>query len=395
MQTMRRGLMSLLAATVFLQSACSVPVRPDNLTERHRSGLGRVAVAAAAFTPHYEFHSSTTGKADAAVQGASGAALHCTELLQGGGNGIAVLVFLICLPISATAGAVHGASTAATAQQVDAANAKLQEAIAALQLQSQARDKALAYATSMGLGLQNAGSAGPATPDATRLYEDLRAMADSVIEVAVLKIGVDSTGARKQEALLRVEARVRVVDAHSGRLIDSLLVKEVSALRPVEEWLRNNGAAIGGALETAIASIAEQAIDEIFLVYHPAALREETSAEPGAGEKQRVPPYALRAIHPPIRNKVYLNERMTYGHLERYPLSSLRPSFRWESWPRGFDITPGSGPGQAQHVRYDFRLFYGESIAYQWLGLSTPEHEVDTPLPPARATAGPYAPASC
>src|SRR5690606_24723149 len=75
----------------------------------------------------------------------------------------------------------------------------------------------------------------------------------------------------------------------------------------------------------------------------------------------------------------------TYGHLERYPLASLRPSFRWESWPRGFDITPGSGPGQAQHVRYDFRLFSGESIAYEWLGLIAPEHEVDAPLRPCES----------
>lgn len=385
MHTMRRGLMSLLAATVFLQSACSVPVRPDNLAQRDRSGLGRVAVAAAGFTPSYEFQALTTGKGDAAAKGAGAGALHCGELLKGGGNGVAALVFLICLPVGAAVGAIHGASAAASNQEVDTAKARLQGAIAALRLQRQTAQKALAYGATVGLTLRDAGSAGPVTADDTPRYEDLRAVADAVVEVAIHRIEVVSTGAREQQAVIRVEAHVRVVDTRDGRPLDSLLVKELSSFRPVEEWLRNDGAAIGEALETATASIAEQAIDEIFLVYHPAALREETPPESGATEKQRVPPYALRAIQPPIRNKVYLNERMTYGHLERYPLDSLLPSFRWEAWPRGFDVTPGDEPGQARHVRYDFRLFSSDGIAYEWFGLTAPEHTVGTPLRPCES----------
>lgn len=75
---------------------------------------------------------------------------------------------------------------------------------------------------------------------------------------------------------------------------------------------------------------------------------------------------------------------MTYGHLERYALSSLQPEFRWEPWPRGFDIAPGSGPEQARDVRYDLRILGEQGIAYERRGLVEAAHRLEHPLAPCR-----------
>src|SRR5690606_39047803 len=140
---------------------------------------------------------------------------------------------------------------------------------------------------------------------------------------------------------------VRVIDARSGKLTDSLLGKEVSALRPVEEWLRNGGAAIGKALETATALIAEQVIDEIFLVYHPAALRHEPSAESGTGEKQRVPQQGLPQRAHDLRPPRTLSTRQP---ATLFPLGVMAAGLRHHARERA-----GAGPARALRLQAVFR----------------------------------------
>ena len=71
---------------------------------------------------------------------------------------------------------------------------------------------------------------------------------------------------------------------------------------------------------------------------------------------------------------------MTYGHPERYALSDLQPNFRWEEWPRGFDIGPGKGSDQAQQIRYDLRIFDKEEVVYERLGIVEARHRLEQPL---------------
>ena len=108
-----------------------------------------------------------------------------------------------------------------------------------------------------------------------------------------------------------------------------------------------------------------------------------------------MPGYALGAIDPPIRKKLagfHPFKQMscgkdykagdTYGWLERFPLKNLQPSFRWEALPRDFDRVLGDGPGQAQLVRYDFRLFDASGVAYERLDLPDTVHSLEVPLAP-------------
>ncbi|MGH9783758.1 MAG: hypothetical protein ACRD88_06190 [Terriglobia bacterium] len=373
----------LLAVVVCLQTSCAVQVRPEHLAQPDKSSLGRVAVVAARFDPDYQFEALTTGKGDATVKGAGTGALSCGEILRGGSVGgigaVAVgLVFLVCLPVGATVGAIYGASHAASAQQVEEAKAAAQRGIAALKLQDHAIESALRYGQEMGLNLGRLSHAtGPAKPEDLPSYTEVQGTADSVIEISVLHANAFTAGERELRVSLSMRARVRVLSARDGKEIDSLTIRAGSELQTLDEWLAADGQAIKTAFERVSTAIAEQALDEILLIYHPKQIPEQQAT----GETERVPPYALRAIEPPIRIKVYL-VRTTWGWLERYPLSGLQPSFRWEAWPRGFDIVPGNGPGQAQQVRYDLRIFGEPGIIYERRGIVEAEHRLEQPLEP-------------
>jgi hypothetical protein len=391
--TIIRQLFTCSLAVVFcLQTSCAVPVRPDHLAEADKSSLGRVAVVAARFDPAYQFEALKAGKGDAGVQGAINGALSCGELLRSssGTTGIAAgfvgLAYLVCLPVAAAGGAIYGALHAASAQQVEEAKAAAQRGIAALELQNQMVDAALRYGQEVGLDIGRLQQAtGPAKAEDLPSYTEVQDIADSVIEISVLHANAFTAGDRKLQVSLGMQARVRVLGTRDGNVIDTLTIKHNSSPRAIDEWLEADGQAIRTAFDRVSASIAEQAIDEILLIYHPRAVPKQSPAETKPSQTERVPPYALRAIEPPIRNKIYWGSRMTYGHLERYPLSELQPIFRWEAWPRGFDIVPGNGPGHAYQVRYDLRIFGEAGIVYERRGIVQAEHRLEQPLEPCHA----------
>jgi hypothetical protein len=157
----------------------------------------------------------------------------------------------------------------------------------------------------------------------------------------------------------------------------------------VNDWLASDAVALQTELPTIARQFAVQALDETML-YRPAA-----PAKSWAKSKERVPGYALDAIDPPIRKKLAgfhplkqmscgkdYNDGMTYGALERFPLKDLQPSFRWEALPRDFDRELGDGRGQAQLVRYDFRLFDASGVVYERLALPDAFHSLEVPLAP-------------
>jgi hypothetical protein len=358
-----------------------VPVKPAHLAQPDKRSLGRIAIVAARFDPDYQFETLTTGKGDAAGKSAITGALSCGEFLRGR-DLLSGLLFLVCLPAGASAGAIHGALHAPTAQQVEEAKAAAQHGVAALKLQNEVIDAALHYGQEVGLDIGHLQQAmGPAKPEDFPTYTEIRSIADSIIEISVLHVKAFATGEPEPRISMGMQARVRVLGTQDGQEIDTFLVKSSSYARPVDEWLAAGGQAIRTEFDRGSASIAEQAIDETLLVYHPKTAIQQQAASTGSSQSGLVPPYALRTIDPPIRNKVYLS-RMTYGHLERNPLNDLQPTFRWEPWPRGYDLIPGNGPGQAHLVRYDLRIFGGTGIVYERRGIEKAEHNLEQPLEP-------------
>ena len=382
MPTMRGLLASSLAALACLQAACTAPVRPDHLAQEDKRALGRIAVVSARFQPEYSFEAFTTGQGDAAARGAFRGVGSCAQAIGHGGGWVGGLLFVICAPIAATVGAIGGASGAATSEQIEAAKAQAQRAIDALALQESALQATLRYGKGEGIDLGRLEGMGPAKQEDLPTYAESKNAADTVIEISVLSAKALTMGGKDLRIGLVMQARVRVLSTRDGKEIDTFTVRGGGGFRTLEEWLAGDGQAIKTAFDGAAATIAGQAIDEILLIYHPKQMpRQEAS-----GETERVPPYALRAIDPPIRNKVYWDtRRMTYGHLERYALDGLQPEFRWEPWPRGFDIIQGSGPGQAREVRYHLRIIGAAGgLVYERRGLAQASHRLEQPLSPCR-----------
>lgn len=385
----RRLLAAGLATLVCLQAACTVPVRPDHLAQPDKRSLGRVAIVAARFQPEYRFNALVSGHDASAGRGAVEGMTGCVEFLRVGAIGVLFMMF--CVPIAAIVGAASGAAAAAPAEQVDAANRSARQVIEPLDLQNMVLAAVERYAKETGLDVVRIPEpAGPATPAEEPLYAQSKGFADTILEVSVMEAMAAPIGPKAVRFGLGMQVRVRVVGVRDGKEMDRLIARTGGSLTPEawfadaggsrspEEWLADDGKAIRPAFERSAALAAEQALDEILLIYHPAV----TVDWPSPGETERVPPYALRAIEPPIRNKVYDRGHRTFGNLERYPLDSLQPEFRWEAWPRGFDIAPGVGPGQAQDVRYDLRIMGASGVAYERLGLRDSAHRLEQTLEP-------------
>ena len=372
----RRSLLFFLVSLLVLQPACA-PVRPDYLAQPDKSRLGRVGIAVGRFDPQYKFEALTSGKGEGAAKGALGGALQCGEIGRGGGNNIAVaLVFIVCLPVAAVVGAVHGASSTESSDNIKSTQANINAKFASVG-QEPLRQALARYAQDTGLALSPLPhEQGPATPGDAPAYGDFAKDVDTVLEVTALDLTARTSGGNTLPIGLQVKAAVRVVNARDGTVVDSFPVKSTPIWRPLEEWLADGARPVQAGIEAALREVAETAIDEAVLIYHPLSVAANA-------EKDLVPDYALRTIQPPLRTR-YEMSHPRWAHLERYQLASTTPAFEWENFPRGYDIDIGEGAGQARDVKYDFRIYAEGGILYERTGLIAPKHTLEFPLEPCR-----------
>lgn len=361
-----------ILALIVLQSACT-PVRPDHLAQPDKSHLGRVGIAVGRFDPQYKFEALTGGKGEGAAKGALAGAVTCGELGKGQANAFTVLAMIVCLPVASIVGAVSGASAVESSKNIATADSDIQARLASFAGQEPLRAALGHYAEEVGLKLSTLPSElGPVKRGDIPTYSGSANGVDTVLEVTAIDLIARTSGAKDLPVGLQLRATVRVVNARDGTVIDSFPVASTPSWRPLADWLADEAKPVQTGINMAIREVAETAIDEVVLLYHPNKLV-------ASHEKSLVPGYALRPIDPPLRNKVeFLNP--TWGHLERFQLDSLTPTFEWEEFPRGFDITIGDGVGQAQEVQYDFRIYAETDIAYERSGLAKPKHRVEVPL---------------
>ena len=369
-----KRVVSALVCLMMLQSGCSTPpVRPDHLADPDKSQLGRVGFVVGRYDPQFEFKAQTGGKGEGAAKGMGAGALE---------SGKCGLLFILCLPVGLVVGATMGAVESASAESLANAKSGLQSEISSLGIPKKLRDALTQYVERTGVhAVALPMESGPDTPNSTPDYSAIRGDVDTVLEIGVTELKAETLGKKGLVVGLILGARVRVVSARDGRVLDTFTSSHfVSALK-VEEWLARAGAPISEAIETALKEFAENAVDETLLIYHPKNLVASGSPEisqtkiqerPDSGaskspQQELVPGYALRAVSPPFRNKIYWGDKMkmNWGHLEYFRLPDLQPTFEWEAFPRGYDLKPGSEPGQARNLRYDFRLYEGMGVVYE------------------------------
>jgi hypothetical protein len=280
-----------------------------------------------------------------------------------------------------------------------------------LKLQGAAADAAVRYGNEFGRNLTVLQSGGPTGVKDAPSYAQARDVADTVIEISVLNVRAAITGMKNLPVWMFMDGRVRVVRTRDNAQLDTFTVRYFGGARLVDQWLADGGKGIQAELDRGVSTLAEQAVDEVLLIYrHSAGAQEPPSPSPKPGPSQEgpskpkqqelVPPYALRPIEPPLRHYWLSDKKTNYGYyfeiyepyhnasilaLEIYPLQDLQPTFQWEAFPRGYEVVPGSAPGQASDVRYDLRILANEGIVYERRNLESSSHRLEQPLQPCRA----------
>ena len=403
---------SALTWLIMLQAGCSTPpVRPDHLADTDKSQLGRVAFVMGRYDPQFEFKTQTRSKGHGAAKAMGDGTV--------GSLGCGVGIF-ICLPLGVALGATLGAVQSASAESLANANAGLQYEIGNLGVPQKLRDALTQYVQRTGVhAVQLSVQSGPETPNSTPDYSANRGDVDTVLEVGVTGLKAETLGNKRIVIFLTLSARVRVLSATDGRVLDEFSPVQLLGARTVEEWLERGGAPVLEAVETGVKEIAESAIDESLLIYHPKKLVASSSSailqsevqqrsDNGASkpqQKELVPGYALRAVYPPLRRENLKLERLPGGPsgsltiapvLDRLP--DLHPTFEWEAFPRGYDLKSGNGRGQARNLRYHFRLYRygrfpgsdpglgtGRTVIFEKTGLESTRYQIEQPLEPCNS----------
>ena len=379
-------------AMILILAACGTPpVRPNHLADPDKRKLGTTAFVVNSEDPVYDFDSATKGKGDGAGKGAAGGAL---ESLRCG-----VLV-IVCLPLGLVVGAAVGASQAKSASEMATSNSSVQAEIHGLGVPEKVHGALAAYLKR--IGVQSAAPKLALVSQAALAKPDYAAMigeADSVVEIGDFHLQSYTSGKEGAPLTLALRAHVRIMRTASHQVLDDFETTATPHVRMPEEWLQGGAAGLSESIAFQAKEIAETALDELLLIYHPATMDPAKEKVQGPApippttihtdpppQKELVPGYALRTVSPPFRNKVYSDlAKMNMGHLERYRLPDLQPAFEWEAFPRNFDVTPGSEPGQARNLHYELRVYGKMGIAYERFGLEVPRHKVEVPLAPCEA----------
>jgi hypothetical protein len=308
-----------------------------------------------------------------------------------GGEAACAAAFLLLLPVfvvgGAVIGGVSGASRGEDADKLARGEREAREILDSASLENSLLEQALSYAR------QNSALEFARTPssDQQRMLEtpDYRALAqrnfDTVLEINLLSISLERS--------LEIRAAARLIEVGSGNIVSQANYTFLSERRGLKEWMAEGAAALSEAIDRGLRTLAEDIVDENFLLFYPPFDRtmqqvQETGQTilPDPGGPGHVPHYALAPIYPPIE----FGGR-AFGNRKFVKVNSVSPRLSWESFPRDFDLlTPGNRPVDISNVGYDLRVFEaGRSTGtflvpaaevYSARGVLTSSHRIESPL---------------
>jgi len=326
----RRNWVFIWLSLVFLigQWGCATAPKPPPplLSEQVRANLGTIGVATARFSPEAHLEAPTSGKWSGAGKGAAAGFFGSIQgAAQGGGYGGAVVLLLS--PVFAMGGAIYGAIAAESAEKVEAAEATFKKALADLKIQETFRDRVLQVARDQTRHvLVLVPEHGPTAPGGAVEYSFVASQGvDTVLEIGVEKLGLPGGGINPPLSLI-MNAHARLVRATDGMELHARTWIYRSGTRKFVEWAADNAQPLHEELERAYQSLAEQVVDELFLLYLippissvgegqgaiplPAATSGEEpprqkEAEPSTATEAKVEPTAAtsKSEQPPSRSK--------------------------------------------------------------------------------------------
>ena len=382
------------AALFLVQTGCATapqkpfgPTEPTYLNEQDRGRIGTVGIVAARFVPEIDVESlkpsagfgAAKGAVTGAVVGATGATLLAQLLICAGFPFSCSAILQTAaeqgLAQGALVGGLHGTlnerrgvTEAEIKTAVDAVNSAIQE----LKVQQQLLGRVTGYAhDEMTTSFVPLPEIGPASLDVLPDYGSIADRhIDSVLETSVVKLATSSIEKITPGFALKMTARARLIRLADHAILSDQTFQFYSETRPFAEWAGQDAKEFRGALKRGYRELAEQIIDEFFLLYTPPSnetiaktpeKKKEgnilTAPEPRAlkAGKYMFPSYTLRPEHPVWEKCGGWCGPLNYGAFKFAEVNSLTPEFRWERFPRPTDLA--FSEYKFSNVSYEFRIY--------------------------------------
>lgn len=311
--------------------------------------------------------------------------------------------FLLLLPVfmgvGAVVGAVTSAPSAASPDALASGQKAMDEGIAKLDLQRGVEGAVANELRTQGVAANVAEEweVGPATPEERPTYESVNPQTrDAILEVSVLGFQFKKAqrpDSKKLNYRLSMETRIRLLAPASRAVLDEMVHVYESDPGTATEWLTNGARRFESALKAAIGETAQSAVHEMFLLYHPEI--PPASASPGG---QLVPDYVLQPLYPvPVQSLdlrgAFMDRYKTgWGNLQFVAVDDLRPTLKWEAFPRPLDVAGAGGEAKRfDAVRYEVAIYEARSLAAFYepgalirrhTGLTEPAYRLDKALQP-------------
>jgi hypothetical protein len=211
---------------------------------------------------------------------------------------------------------------------------------------------------------------GPSTKDEKPLYSSLkRQNVDMALETNVKSLGFLGGEGADPEIALFINVTVRVVRTVDGLEIYSGESSHISSPRKLSEWAQNGAAVLCQEFETAYARLAEQILENLFLVYdfHVDSVWSVAMH------------CMLKPYNPPPSNIGFYSLKLKFSKVD-----SLQPTFKWEAFPREKDLKSDSAGifTRVSEITYDLKIWkghngYPEELVYGRKGVFAPERIIE------------------
>ena len=394
---MRQGLLYALRCWLLcsLLSGCAdLPVPP---AEPVRSGWGTLVIVPAQYPPKSNILSFAVGKGAGAAKGAAAGTavgLAGAGMFAAGGPFAVVLAPYLAVAMATgmgAAGAYGGSQAAISEQDAAAMDAHIQRNLAILEVPgtlARAIEDTLTQDTGRQLPLL--AEAGPTMPESKPDYRALAQQgADSVLEVVVSEVGFIGEHTQMQFYL---QATIRVVRVSDDSPLYQREFVYQSDEYEAQRWGENQAALFEAELQRAYASLAESAVEQVFLLT-PLQLESKASTSGEASLKDLLGGQAacgLAWVSPAHDYQLDFWGDVHHRNMHRFPIvASRQPTLAWEAFPRKQDRGTDARAGLSglSNVRYDLRVWQvldnaPPRLIYQRRDLPASSHTLEQPLAP-------------
>jgi hypothetical protein len=362
--------------TGFTGCSTNLPQTPDYFAtdiDSHVPEIKRVALVTDLTPPKIEsVYLGVTPGEGASKMAAEGALTGATYSLIAGPG------YFIVLPFFVTAGVVGGAASGAVsgypADMLAEAEAQAKYILDSAYLQNKLLAKVEEYGNDQAdIEFIRMPSADQDVlldePDYSALTDE---SIDAVLEVELISLILKrhSGSSSSQLSRLILDSRIRLVSVHTGIVLSDNQYKFFSLYNDLETWIDNDATVLESELQRGLQRLAEDAIDENFLLFYPNFPDDINMSFWGMSTT----PYVLNPTYPEPECDIgcwYVD------------IDTLQPTFKWESFPRDYDLTDVDGQfHDITDVRYELRIFSPGGIKqiYYVRDLLDPYHKIQSRL---------------